>query len=48
MRLAARLLTRLAALALVDEAHCESDPAPRRQLEQEAAELWGQCRGGDR
>src|SRR6266481_3237606 len=41
MRLAWRLLTRLAALALVDTAHTESDPQRRRQLEQEARRAVG-------
>src|SRR5947208_15859595 len=38
-RLASRYLQRLASLAIVDQAHAETDPARKRDLEAEAADL---------
>jgi hypothetical protein len=40
LRQAAVHLRRLASLTLADEAQSECDPYRRRQLEQEACEIW--------
>jgi hypothetical protein len=41
LRLAAVYLRRLAALAIADEAASEREPVRKRQLQQNALELWG-------